>query len=183
MKPKLSQLLAMAPVALVALAPQGARAAAVDYFLKIEGIEGETTDKVHTKEIALSSFSLGVANTAASASGAAAGKAQFANFSVITTISKASPLLYLNTATGTHLKSATFAARKVGPNPTDFYTVKLEDVTIASVQTSGSPADLPTESVSLTYTKITWSYRAQKADGSYDAAVSKGWDVKAAKAL
>ena len=45
---------------------------AFDAFLKIEGIEGESTDKTHPGEIEIESFSWGVANTGTAAPAEAA---------------------------------------------------------------------------------------------------------------
>ena len=55
---------------------------AFDAFLKIEGIEGESTDKTHPGEIEIESFSWGVSNTGqrGSGGGGGAGKAVIQDF-------------------------------------------------------------------------------------------------------
>lgn len=184
MKPKLSQLLAMAPVALAAIVPMRAKAAAVDYFLQIEGVEAESTDKTHPKWIPLETCQFSISNSVSATAGAgsASGKVSFSDFSAAARISKASPTLYLNAAGGVRLKSALLAVRKSGAgSTTDFYTVKLEDVLITSVQTAGRSGELPLETTTLSFSKVTWAYRVQKADGSYEPAISKSWDVKTGK--
>lgn len=181
MKPKLSQLLAMAPVALAALVPLGAKAAAFDYFLQIDGVEGESTDKAHSKWIVLDSCQFSVSNPSLGGGGAA-GKVSFSDLSATAKLSKASTMLYFNAAGGTHLKSALLGVRKSGgSNPADFYTVKLEDVLITSVQTSGKTGEAPVETTTLSFSKVTWSYRVQKADGSFEPPISKSWDTKTGK--
>lgn len=62
--------------ALLLLLPALAFTAAVDYFLKIDGIEGESQDAAHRGQIDLESWSWG-ATPAAAAEGCAAGKAVF----------------------------------------------------------------------------------------------------------
>lgn len=182
MKSRLSKLLAVAPVAVAVAAPLSAAAAAVDYFIKIDGIEGESTDKVHSKEIQVESFSIGVSQAAQAVSGAGAGKPVFADTAFVTRISKASPNFYFDAASGLHLKTALLSARRVGEKTnTDFYTVKLEDVVISSVKTGGSAAEVPTESVTLNFSKITWTYKPQKADGTYDTPVVHSWSLKEGK--
>ena len=42
------------------------RAMAVDYFLKIDGIEGESTDKKHAKEIDVDAWTWGESQTGSS---------------------------------------------------------------------------------------------------------------------
>lgn len=183
MKMKLSQLLALSPVALATLVPIEAKAAAVDYFLKLDGVEGESADKAHPKEIVLDSFSFGVSTPVGNgAGGGGAGKPSFSDLSATAKLSKVSPTLYLASASGQHLKSALISVRKSGGKDlTDFYTVKLEDVVITSLKTGGTTAELPGESVTLNFSKVTWSYKTQKADGSYDATITKSWDLKLGK--
>jgi type VI secretion system secreted protein Hcp len=67
--------------------------AVVDYFLKIDGIQGESQDKTHKNEIQLNSFSWGASNmgTSATGGGAGAGKVQFSDFSITKSVDTASP--------------------------------------------------------------------------------------------
>ena len=59
----------------LALASAQASLAAVDYFLKIDGVEGEATAKGHEKEIEILSWSWGVSqSSAANASARATSK-------------------------------------------------------------------------------------------------------------
>jgi type VI secretion system secreted protein Hcp len=170
---------------------------AVDYFLKIDGIEGESLDEKHKGEIEIESFSWGLTQTGGnSAGGGGAGaKAQFRDISFVALISKASPKLFLGCATATHSKSAVLTVRKSGTQPVEFDTVTLEDVIISSYQQGSSQApgasqapggvqgDVPVDQFSLNFSKITVVYRPQKADGTLDAPVSAGWDVRSNAAL
>lgn len=158
--------------------------AAVDYFLKIDGIEGESSDAKHKGEIELHSFSWGATQAAAGAgrgAGGGAGKATMQDLHVATRVSKASPQLMLACATGKHIKVATLAARKAGKGQQDFLVYKFTDVLVSSYQTGGAQGELPTDQVSFNFTRIEVEYRAQKADGSLDAPVKAGWDVKTNK--
>lgn len=186
MKAKLSQLLAVAPLALAALTPMAAKGAAVDYFLKLDGIEGESTDKVHSKEIVLDSFSFGMTQAVSAVPGTGgaggAGKVTFADTAITARISKVSPQLYLNAAGGTKIKSALISVRRPSDRSGgDFYTVKLEDVLLTSLKTGGNSGDTPTETVTMNFGKVTWTYRPQKADGSLDTAVTRFWSLRDGK--
>src|SRR5215475_5550792 len=70
--------------------------AAVDYFLKIEGIEGESTDKTHKNSIQVESFSFGEtqAGSASHGSGGGAGKVQMQDFHFVKKLDRASPSLF-----------------------------------------------------------------------------------------
>jgi type VI secretion system secreted protein Hcp len=160
---------------------------AVDYFLQITGIQGESRDAKHKDWIEVESWSWGVAHIgpAPGGTGADSGKASFQDFHFATPMSKASPKMFLAVATGQHFKEAKLVGRKVGKAQQEFLTYTLSDVLISSYQTGASEsADIsPLDSVSLNAAKVVVSYKAQKADGSLDAAVTAGFDVKANKAL
>ena len=155
--------------------------ALVDYFLKIDGVDGESADSKHKGEIELESWSFGVSNSgsAASGGGGGAGKASFQDLHFTTGVSKASPKLFLACASGDHIKQATLTCRKAGGDQQDFYIVKLSDVLVSSFEQAGSSSSdvVPTDQVSMNYAKIEVEYRPQRADGSLDAPVKAGWDL------
>src|SRR5260370_38577759 len=88
--------------------------AAVDYFLKLDGIPGESTDSKHKNEIDIESWSWGQANSGSHAygGGGGAGKVSMHDFSFTMRINKASPKLFLACATGQHIKGAILTCRK-----------------------------------------------------------------------
>ncbi len=90
--------------------------ALVDYFLKIDGVEGESQDAKHKNEIQVLSFSFGEsqAGTMAFGGGGGAGKVQMQDFHFMMNVNKASPKLFLKCATGEHIKNAVLTARKAG---------------------------------------------------------------------
>jgi type VI secretion system secreted protein Hcp len=160
--------------------------AAVDYFLKIDGIQGESLDSKHKGEIELEAFSWGETNTGSLGSGGGgggAGKVQIENLHVVMKMSKASPLLLKACATGQHLKEAILTARKAGKAQLEFLVIKLNDLLVSSYQTGGHSDVVPTDQVAFDFGRIEVSYRPQKADGSADTTVKAGWDRKANKAL
>ena len=152
--------------------------AASDYFLAIDGIPGEPTDAQRPRTIEIQSFSFGASNSGTIVGGGGgAGKVNFSDISFTKSLDKASPILYLHCARGKHIPSATLYVRKSGADkPLEYYVVKLTDVLISSVQTSGG-GGLPSESFSLNFGKIEFSYAAQKPDGSLEPPVKSGWDI------
>jgi type VI secretion system secreted protein Hcp len=156
----------------------------VDYFLNIEGIAGESQDAKHKGEIELASFSWGETQQKAPAGGGGgAGKVQMQDLHVTMHVSKASPQLLLACATGQHLKSAVLTARKSGGQQQEFLVVTLKDLLVSSYVIGGAADALPVDQVALAFGQIRVDYRPQKADGSLDAAVHAGWDVKANKTV
>ncbi|MGH2734688.1 MAG: Hcp family type VI secretion system effector [Actinomycetota bacterium] len=158
--------------------------AAVDYFLKIDGVPGESLDNHHPNEIDVESWSWGESNSAEAGPGrGAAGKVDIQDFHFTSRISKASPALMLACASGKHIKSAVLTARKAGGAQAEFLVIKFSDVIVSSVQTSGSSDMVPMDSTSLGFSKIEVEYRETKPDGTLGASTVFGWDLKKNKKL
>ena len=114
--------------------------AAVDYFLKIKGIEGEAQDKTHKNEIEVESWSFGETNagTHAGGSGGGAGKVAMQDFHFVMKVNKASPKLFLACATGEHIPDAKLTCRKAGKEQHDYLIVKMTDVLVTGVSHTGN---------------------------------------------
>ncbi len=159
---------------------------AVDFFLKLEGVDGESTDDRHKNELDIESFSWGETQTgsAGPGGGGGAGKVVMQDFHFVAKVSKASPILFLKCATGEHLKQAILTVRKSGGRQQDFYVITLTDVMITQYSQAG-PGGLPDSDVNdafaLNFARIDVSYSPQKPDGSPGEAVKAGYDVKANK--
>jgi type VI secretion system secreted protein Hcp len=158
--------------------------AAVDYFLKIDGIDGESTDSKHKNEIDVQSWSWGEtqAGTSAGGGGGGAGKVAMQDFHFVMTVNKASPKLLINCANGSHIKQALLTCRKAGKEQQEYLKIKFSDLLISSYQTGGSAGSvIPTDQISFNFSKIEFEYYPQKADGSLDAKVVQWYDLKANK--
>src|SRR6202011_2897058 len=159
--------------------------AQVDYFLKIDGIDGESADSKHKGEIDLESWSWGEAQTGTHVhgGGGGAGKVAMQDFHFVTKINKASPKLFLACADGEHINKAVLTCRKAGKDQQEFLKVTMSDLLVSSYQTGGSGHEdiVPTDQISLNYSKIEFEYKEQKPDGTLGGAVKAGWDVKANK--
>jgi type VI secretion system secreted protein Hcp len=154
--------------------------AAVDYFLKIEGIEGESQAKGHEKEIDIESFSWGVSQqgTSGVGGGSGAGRSVAQDFHFVKKSDKASANLMLACATGKHLKLAVLTARKAGGKQDDYLIFKLEDGLVSTYQIGGSGGSdiVPMEQLSINFSKVKITYKVQKADGSLGGPVDGGYD-------
>ena len=161
--------------------------ALVDYFLKLNGIDGESKDDKHKNEIELESWSWGEANqsTGHSGGGHGAGKVSAQDFHFVMKVNKASPKLMLACAQGDHIPDATLVARKAGKGQQDFLKFKFTDVFVSSYQTGGSAHGdiVPLDQISLGYVKMEIEYKEQNQDGSLGGAVKAGYDYQANKKL
>jgi type VI secretion system secreted protein Hcp len=159
--------------------------AAFDYFLKIDGIAGESVDAKHKDEIDVLSWSWGeTAPTPPGGGGGGTGKVSMTDLHVSANLSKAGPQLMLACASGKHLKSAVLTGRRGSAKaPLEFLTFSLSDVLVSSYQTGGTTADPPMDSISLSFAKIEMTYKQQSTKGGVGATTRAGWDRKANKAF
>ncbi|MBA4156459.1 MAG: type VI secretion system tube protein Hcp [Gemmatimonadetes bacterium] len=158
----------------------------VDYFLKIDGIEGESADDKHKSEIDLESWSWGATQpgTNSGMGGGGAGKVSMQDFHFVMRHNKASPLLMKAVATGQHIKEAKLTCRKAGGEQQEYMSIKFSDLLISSYQTGGSNGDvIPLDQISFNFAKIEHEYKPQKEDGSLDSPVKAGYDLKANKSI
>jgi type VI secretion system secreted protein Hcp len=159
--------------------------ASVDYFLKIEGIPGESTDDKHKNEIDIQSWHWGQQNSGSHAGGGGggAGKVTMHDFSFNMGINKASPKLFLACATGQHIKSALLVCRKAGKEGQEYLKIKFEELIVSSFHTGGSGGEavVPVDQITLNFAKMEFHYAPQKPDGTLDSPVVHKYDLKANK--
>lgn len=159
--------------------------AAVDYFLKLDGIQGESKADKHTDEIDVLSWSWGETQSGSFASGTGgggSGKSQMQDFHFTMEHSKASPALMLACATGDHIKSALLTCRKAGKDQQEFLKITMSDCLISSYQTGGSSGKvIPTDQISINFAKIEHEYKAQDATGKVTGSVKKQYDLRTEK--
>ena len=154
--------------------------AAIDYFLKLDGISGESKDSKHKGEIEVLSFSFGETQSRPSGAGggSGAGKVQMTDFSFTARTTKASPQLFLSCALGKHLKEAILTVRKAGGSQQEYLIIKLNDVLVSAYALGSAEGESePHDAFSLNFVKLSYDYKPQKADGSLDAPVHAGWDL------
>ena len=161
---------------------------AVDMFLKIEGVDGESTDDKHKAWIEVLSYSWGVTHpmsgTASSTGSLSAGRADFHDLSIVKALDKASPKLMLDCAGGTHYKTVTLSLNRASGDKEQFMEYKFTDVAVSSYRPGGSGhgETIPLEEISFHYGKVETKYTQTKVEGGKAAgSVAAGWDLKSNK--
>lgn len=159
---------------------------AVDMFLEIDTIVGETKDDVFKKKNAMDvlAWSWGMSNSgnAHFGGGAGAGVVNVQDLSITKYMDKASTILMQATCVGQHFKKATLSVRKAGTTPVVYYVVTMEDVLITALSTGGSGGeDRFTENLTLNFAKFKVDYFPQKQDGTADAVVPMNYDIAGKK--
>jgi type VI secretion system secreted protein Hcp len=155
----------------------------MDMFLRIDGIPGESAQKGHEKWIPVLSADWGVSHDVGLAhhgGGAGAAKAEFRPASFTAWTSVATPLLFAACVAGTHAATATFEAVHPGDRPRVAVRWDFEDALVTSLGTSGAEGSAtPTDSFSLSYSRIRVTTFEQDPRGGAGVATARGWDLAA----
>jgi len=153
---------------------------AVDMFLKLDGVKGESLDHKHKEEIHIESFSWGMNQTGAhgTGGGGGAGKVHVHDISVTKFVDKSSPTLMLFCCNGKHIDNGLITVRKAGEKPLEYMKIKLNDILVSSVQHAGHGSDLLTENLTLNFAKFHFEYQVQEKDGTGKPGGEMGWNVK-----
>ena len=158
---------------------------AVDMFLKIDGVIGESTNDKYREWIDVLSFGWGATHptTLTSTGGSTSGKVQIQDFSFVKQPDIATAKLFRGVATGQHFKEATLSLVKAGGSQQEFMRLKMSDVLITGYQTGGSAGMLPAEQVSFSFSKVELATAQVRADGSISGWDEVSFDIMANKSL
>jgi type VI secretion system secreted protein Hcp len=155
---------------------------AVDMFLKLDDIKGESSDKSHKETIDILAWSWGASNatSAHSGGGSGTGKVNVGDISITKYVDKSSAYLMTACFKGTHFKKAEVIVRKAGGSPLEYIILTLEEVFVSSVNTGGSGGeDRLTENITLSYGKFSFKYTEQDEKGAKGKDHPFKWDIKA----
>lgn len=175
--------------------------AAIDCFMKIDGIDGESVDGQHAKSIEVLAYAWALGSSAglpdsaltlppvanprdkrvvpALLGGASSAKAMFHDFRFAAFQSLASPRLIQLAASGMRIRGATLNCRRPGDKVNDWLTVVLSDVGVSSFQTQlAGGEDRPIDQVGLSFGRVQYSVASQLPNGTRGPVVYNCWDLK-----
>ena len=153
---------------------------AVDCFLKLDNIKGESVDSKHAGEIDVLSWTWGASQSASFQSGSGGGtaKVNVHDITVTKLVDRSSPTLLGLCFTGTAVKSAVLSMRKAGGTQMEYINITMEDAVVSSTGHVNTPGtEQLTETITLNFARVKFNYTPQKPDGSADAAVKFGYDI------
>ncbi|MCI0564928.1 MAG: type VI secretion system tube protein Hcp [Nitrososphaera sp.] len=151
-----------------------ANAATVEYFLKVEGIKGESNDDGHEGEIEVISFRWGLSSEVSIGD---VGKADFQDLSVAKVQDKSSTKLFLASASAKIIDKITLTGIRTDLGGEHFLKIELRKVIISSFEEAGVDGELPMENITLNYQTIVFEYRPANPDGTLGPTFKDGWDV------
>jgi type VI secretion system secreted protein Hcp len=155
---------------------------AVDMFLELDGVKGESVDKHHKDKIDILAWSWGLSNSGTfhHGSGGGAGKASFNDITITKYIDAASPNIMLFCANGKHFAKGKIIVRKAGEKPLEYLVIEFDKVLVASYTTGGgSGEERLTENVTLNFAKMKLEYVTQSEKGGKGTPHAFAWDIAA----
>jgi len=153
---------------------------AVDMFLEIDGVKGESVDKTHKDKIDIMSWQWGIANSGTfhHGSGGGAGKASFQDITITKFVDAASPNLMTFCANGKHFTKGKIIVRKAGEKPLEYLTIEFEKVLVTSYSTGGSGGqERLTEHVTLNFAQVKVEYTTQSEKGGKGTPHAFSWNI------
>lgn len=157
---------------------------AVDMFLKIDTVSGETADTSKTQKDAIDivNWNWGMTQTGTThvGQGGGAGKVNVQDIHITKYTDKSSPVLMSACCTGKHFKNALLTVRKAGgADALEYIKLTLEDVMVTSVTTGGNSGsdERLTETVTLNFSRFKFEYHTQTATGGAGPGSSLGYNI------
>ena len=154
---------------------------AIDSFLKLGTLKGESVVKGFEDQIQILSWGWGMTQTGTthSASGGGAGKVDVSDLQISKNVDAASPMLALACCKGTHYDSATLTMRKAGGTALEYVTITLTDLIVTSYSVSeGGGGDVLTDTFTLNFGKYKYSFQPQDNKGAKKGgAIDATWDI------
>lgn len=162
---------------------------AIDVYLQIDGIKGESADDTHKDWIECKAVQWNVLQpksaTASTGGGHTAERCEHKDITLTKLADIASPLLLQNCSSGKTIPKAKFEFMRADGQGqrVKYYEIEIENVLISSVAPSVSEGDILTEEVGIKYSKVKWKYTQQKVTGGSGGNTSGGWDLSANKTV
>lgn len=142
---------------------------AVDAYLKIGDVKGESVVKGFEGQIDVLSWSWGMSQTGTThrGTGGGAGRVDVQDMTFTHYVDAASSNLMLACCNGKHYPDALLTVRKAGEKPLDYLKITMTDLIITSVSTGGSKGEeLVAETVSINFAKVKVEYQPQDPKGA-----------------
>lgn len=156
---------------------------AIDVYLQIDGIKGESSDDTHKEWIECSSVHWGIVQprsaTSSTAGGHTAERAELTDIAFHKLADLSSPILMQCCASGRTIPKARFEFMRADGQGEriKYFEIELENVLIGHVSPSIDPGLLLNETVGLKFSKVRWKYSKQKIGGGTAGNTAGGWDL------
>lgn len=160
---------------------------AIDVYLQIDGIKGESQDSTHQGWIEIASAQWGVLQPTIAAGsatgGSTSGRSEYRTMSLSKLADLASPVLMQHCSNGKTIPKAKleFMRADGDGNRVRYYEVELENVLIGSMEQMVHEGTILRDNIGLKFAKVKWRYTQQKIGGGTGGNTAGGWDLSCNK--
>lgn len=160
---------------------------AIDVYLQIEGIKGESKDERHKDWIECESVHWGLnqpgSTVASTGGGHTIGRTEMDDITLSKLADLSSPILAQHCAMGKTIPKARFEFMRADGNgkPIKYFEIEVSNVLIAAMHPSIEIGGLLREQISLKFSKVNWKYTQQMTGGGAGGSTVGGWDLAANK--
>ncbi|UGQ44828.1 Hcp family type VI secretion system effector [Massilia endophytica] len=158
---------------------------AIDVYLQIDGIKGESADDRHKDWIECKSVSWSVEQprsaTASTSGGHTAERCEHRDIVISKLADLSSPILLQTCSAGRTIPKARFEFMRADAQGerVKYFEIEVENVLISAVSPGVAEGDILTEEVGFKFSKVRWRYTQQKISGGAGGNTSGGWDLAA----
>jgi type VI secretion system secreted protein Hcp len=156
---------------------------AVDAYLLIDGIKGESADSDHVGWIEITSASLGVKQprsaTASTAGGHTAERCEHKSIALSKLADLSSPILMQTCSMGKTIPKVKLEFMRADSDgkPIKYYEVELDNVIVASIDQVMHGGTGLLDNFTLRFSKVKWKYTQQKISGGAGGNTAGSWDL------
>lgn len=158
---------------------------AIDAYLQIDGIKGESQDDKHKGWIECLSVDFGVdqprSATASTGGGHTAERAELDDILFSKLANLSTPILLQHCAMGKTIPKAKFEFMRADGDgtPVKYFEIELENVLVGMVKPGIREGAIMKENICLKFSRVKWKYSQQKIAGGAGGNTSGGWDLAA----
>ncbi|XYJ12060.1 Hcp family type VI secretion system effector [Telluria sp. B2] len=155
---------------------------AIDVYLQIDGIKGESTDDKHKDWIECLSVHWGIVQPRNSSSSSSGGhtteRAELTDIQISKLADLSSPILMQTCAAGKTIPKAKLEFMRADGQGerVKYFEIELENILIGHVAPGIDPGEILNERVGLKFSKVKWKYTQQKVSGGSGGSTAGGWD-------
>lgn len=156
---------------------------AVDVYLQIDAIKGESNDSTHQGWIEISSAQWGVAQPAmepgSGTGGRTSGRSEYRTMALSKLADLASPVLMQHCSNGKTIPKAKLEFMRADGDGARvrYYEVELENVLISNMEQMVAEGSILSDNIGLKFSKVKWRYSQQKISGGLGGNTAGGWDL------